>query len=85
MSVGVPLRVWVWGERGGTCLVGSLLSLFSFCGADDGSRTRCLHLGVVALYLLGFIRMSRRPALLAAFVCLGARGGACFYSSRLRV
>ena len=31
-------------------------SLFFFCGADDGSRTRCLHLGRVVLRLLSFIR-----------------------------
>ena len=52
-----PACVGVKREReGGTCLVGSLLSLFSFCGANDGSRTRCLHLGMVTLYLLSFIR-----------------------------
>ena len=32
------------------------LSLFFFCGADDGNRTRCLHLGRVVLRLLSFIR-----------------------------
>ena len=30
-------------------------------GADDGSRTRDLHLGKVTLYQLSYIRMSRRP------------------------
>lgn len=28
---------------------------FFLCGADDGSRTRCLHLGRVALYLMSYI------------------------------
>ena len=31
-------------------------SLFSF-GADDGARTRYLHLGKVALYQMSYIRM----------------------------
>ena len=38
-----------------------------------------------ALILLGFVRMSGRAVLLVAFACLGARVGACIYSSRLQV
>lgn len=46
------------GGRGGRepVSVGSLPLSFLLCGADDGSRTRCLHLGRVALILLSFIR-----------------------------
>lgn len=29
--------------------------VFLLCGADDGSRTRCLHLGRVALCLVSYI------------------------------
>ena len=68
-------RVWVCPcvcgrekREEGTCLVGSLLSLLLFCGANDGTRTRCLHLGRVTLSLLSFIR-SVFPRLLAC-VCL---------------
>ena len=42
-------RVGVGKEGEGTCLVGSLPLSFLLCGADDGSRTRSLHLGKVAL------------------------------------
>ena len=71
--------VWVaWingrGERREPVSAGSLLSpLFFFCGADDGTRTRCLHLGRVALILLSFIR-SVLPGCSLAFACVG--GGA---------
>ena len=62
---GVAAGVWVLvfarvgvGEEGeGTCLVGSLPLSFLLCGADDGSRTRCLHLGGVALFLVSYIRV----------------------------
>lgn len=48
-------RVGVGKEGEGTCLVGSLPLSFLLCGADDGSRTRCLHLGRVALFLVSYI------------------------------
>lgn len=56
----------------GACLVGSLLSLLLFCGANDGTRTRCLHLGRVMLRLLSFIRSVFPGCSLLA--CLRFRG-----------
>lgn len=49
-------RVWVQEKRGREPVsVGSLPLSFLLCGADDGSRTRCLHLGRVALFLVSYI------------------------------
>ena len=64
-------RVDRLGEREeGTCLVGSLLSLLLFCGADDGGWSRCLHCGMVMLRLLSFIRSVFPVPGCSFFVCL---------------
>ena len=61
-------------KKRGENLPGWFSPRFFFCGADDGTRTRCLHLGRVTLSLLSFIRVLRHLVLLVAFACLGARG-----------
>ena len=38
-----------------------ILSAFHVYGADDGARTRYLHLGKVALYQMSYIRKSMVP------------------------
>ena len=38
--------------------MGILLDTHYFFGADDGARTRYLHLGKVALYQMSYIRIS---------------------------
>lgn len=48
------------GEGEGTCQRWFPLPLFFFfCGADDGSRTRYLHLGVVVLRRLSYVVSNR--------------------------
>lgn len=71
------------GKRGkGTCLVG-FFPRFLLCGADDGSRTRCLRLGRVALSAeLRRIKQGTRPTFVgcvALFECrrAGPQGAAC--------
>lgn len=47
---------------------------FFLCGADDGSRTRCLHLGMVALYMVSYICVFPRLFEHCQFVCLCVAG-----------
>ena len=51
-----PARAVRWVYKTGREPAWLVLSPFFLCGADDGTRTRCLHLGRVTLRLLSFIR-----------------------------